>query len=164
MRTMYVVCCLSLTTLLAGCGGTGASAQSAGQSAAALTGEEKIAADKSPQCRLFTPAELAKFAGLPLGPGRVAAMGTGCQWLARSGEGSVMIQAAPARYHEPHKGAKGFRRVPDVGKEGFVESSMGGWNAGAIDGAQTVVVAVDGPAASDATAIALLTETIKRRK
>jgi hypothetical protein len=162
MRTMTVVCCLCVATLTA-CGG-GAAAQTAGQTAAALTGEEKLAAEKSPQCRLFTPAELEKFVGGPLAAGRVAAMGTGCQWPARSGQGSVLIQVVPARYHEPHKGAKGFRRVPDIGTEGFVESSMGGWNAGAITGPQAVVVAVDGPAASDANAIALLTETIRRRK
>jgi hypothetical protein len=50
-----------------------------------------------------------------------------------------------------------------VGTKGFVESSMGGWNAGAIDGDRTVVVAVMGPAASDGHAIALLKETLKRR-
>jgi hypothetical protein len=42
--------------------------------------------------------------------------------------------------------------------------SMGGWNAGAITGPQAVVVSVQGPAASEANAIALLSETIKRRK
>jgi hypothetical protein len=41
--------------------------------------------------------------------------------------------------------------------------SMGGWNAGAITGPQAVVVSVQGAAASEATAVALLTETIKRR-
>jgi hypothetical protein len=75
-----------------------------------------------------------------------------------------MIQVVPARYHEPHKGAAGFKNVPEVGTEGFVERSMGGWNAGAIAGPQAVVVAVQGPAASEADAIALLMETIRRRK
>ena len=162
MRTTTVACCLFAAALTA-CGG-GASAQSAAKTAAALTGEDKIEADKNPQCHLFTPAELAKYAGEPLGPGHVAAMGTGCQFLGRSQSGSVLIQVVPARYHEPHKGAEGFRPLPEVGTRGFVETSMGGWDAGAISGPQAVVVSVSGPAASEANAIALLTETIKRRK
>jgi hypothetical protein len=147
--------------LLTACGG--AAAQSNAKAVTdALTGEEKLAADHSPQCRLFTPAELARYAGEPLGPGRVAAMGTGCQWLAR-GDASVLIQVAPARYHEPHKGAPGFRQLPEIGSRGFVEQSLGAWNAGAISGEKTVVVSVRGKDVTDATAIALLKETIARR-
>ena len=151
MRTMLFSCCL-LAALLAGCGGD-AGAQT----------QAKKGADDNPACHLFTPAELAKFVGEPLSAGHVAAMGTGCQWEGRSENSSAMIQVVPSRYHEPHKAAKGFRNLPDVGTQGFVEASMGGWNAGAITGAQAVVVSVQGPAASDANAIALLKETIKRR-
>jgi hypothetical protein len=161
---MTVVSCL-LAAALTACGGNGAAAQtSAAKTAAALTGEDKIAADQNPQCKLFTPAELAKYSGEPLSAGHGAAMGTGCQWMGRSQAGFVMIQVVPARYHEPHKGAEGFRKLPDVGTQGFVETDLGGWQAGAITGPQAVVVSVHGPAASDANAIALLTETIKRRK
>jgi hypothetical protein len=81
-----------------------------------------------------------------------------------SGEGSVLIQVYPAEYHEPHRGAPGFRQVPDVGSKGFVDSELGGWTAGAITGPDAVVVAVSGPKASDAVAIALLKETIARRR
>jgi len=161
MKTTTAAVACFVTSLLTACGG--AAAQSNAKAVAdALTGEEKLAAEKSPECRLFTPVELAKYAGESLGPGRVAAMGTGCQWLAR-GDASVLIQVAPARYHEPHKGAPGFRPIPDVGTRGFVEQSMGAWNAGAITGEKTVVVSVSGKGASDATAIALLKETIARR-
>jgi len=163
MRNTTVGCCL-LVAALSACEGSGASAQNAAKTAAGLTGADKNEANDNSQCHLFTPAELAKYAGVPLGPGHTAAMGTGCQFLGRSGGGSVMIQVVPARYHEPHKGAEGFRRLPAIGSEGFVEKSMGGWNAGAISGPQAVVVAVQGPGASDASAIALLTETLRRRK
>ncbi|MCU1384407.1 MAG: hypothetical protein JWL71_3104 [Acidobacteria bacterium] len=163
MRITPVACCL-LAAALTGCGGSGADAQSAAKTAAALTGEDKIAAEKNPQCHLFTAAELAKYGGEPLSPGHDAAMGTGCQWMGPTGNGSVMIQVVPARYHEPHKGAKGFKTLPDVGTQGFVEMSLGGWDAGAITGPQAVVVSVSGPAASEANAIALLKETINRRK
>jgi hypothetical protein len=163
MRTTTATCCL-LAAALTACGGTGAATQTdARKTAASLTGEDRVAADKNPQCHLFTPAELAQYVGEPLSPGHDAAMGTGCQWPGRSEGASAMIQVVPARYHEPHTGAQGFKRLPDVGTQGFVEMSMGGWNAGAITGAHAVVVLVQGPAASERTAVAFLTEAIKRR-
>lgn len=164
MRITILACCL-LAAALTACGGSAAAGAQADakNTAAGLTGADKIAAEKNPQCKIFTPAELAKYVGEPLSPGHDAALGTGCQWTGRSEEGSATIQVVSARYHEPHKGAKGFRRLPDVGTRGFVEMSLGGWNAGAITGPQSVVVSVHGAAASEATAIALLKETIKRR-
>jgi hypothetical protein len=163
VRSMTCVCVL-LVGVFTACGGSGAASQDeAKKLAGALKGEDQVPADANPACRLYTPAELATFVGAPLAPGETAAMGTGCQWTARSGSGSAMIQVVPARYHEPHKGAQGFKKLPDVGQQGFVEMSMGGWNAGAITGPQAVVVALSGPAASEATAIAFLKDTIKRR-
>ncbi len=157
-----VMACWVLAAVMAVWGG-GASAQTDPQKlAAALSGADKGAAAKNAQCKLFTPAELAKFVGMPLSAGSVAAMGTGCQWLAGSGSGSAMIQVVPARYHEPHSGAPGFKKLPDIGKQGFVENDMG-WNAGAIVGVESIVVSVSGPAANAATAIALLKETIARK-
>lgn len=164
MRTKGLAFYLLTSALIACCGsGCSGGQTQAKKTAAALTGEDKIAADQNPQCKLFTAAELAKYVGEPLSPGHTAAMGTACQWDGRSQGDSAMIQVVPARDHEPHKGANGFRKLPDVGTEGFVEMSMGGWNAGAITGPQAIVVAVRGPAASEATAIALLREAIKRR-
>jgi hypothetical protein len=157
-----MLACGVLAAAMSGCGG-GASAQpDAKKLAAELTGEDKVAADKNPECQLFTPAELTRIVGTPLGPGRVAAMGTGCQWMARSGSGFAMIQVVPARYHEPHSGAPGFKKLPDVGTRGFVENDLG-WNAGTIVGAESIVTKVDGEGANEATAIALLKETIKRK-
>lgn len=162
MRTTAAACCLALGVVTA-CNGSDAAQTDAQKIAATLSGADKIAADKSPQCKLFTPAELAKFVGTPLLPGRVAAMGSGCQWLALSGTGSVLIQVVPARYHEMHSKAPGFRKLPGVGSEGFVEQESGGWNAGAIAGTESVVVSVSSPSATDATAIALLKETLTRK-
>ncbi len=157
-----ILACSVLAAAMTACGG-GASAQTDAQKlAATLSGEDKVAADKNPQCQLFTPAELTKIVGMPLGPGRDAAMGTGCQWMARSGSGFAMIQVVPARYHEPHSGAPGFKKLPDIGTRGFVENDLG-WNAGAIIGAESIVASVKGEGANEATAIALLKETIKRK-
>jgi hypothetical protein len=161
MRFTTVVCGLLTTGLLA-CSGKPAP-ENPKTVAGALTGEDKSAADKNPVCQLFTPGELQRYVGEPLSPGHSAAMGYGCQWMGTSPNANAMIEVAPAKYHEPHKGAEGFRKVTDVGNDGFVEMSLGGWNAGAIDGDKTVVASVSGPAASDANAIALLKEAIGRR-
>jgi hypothetical protein len=162
MRTTTLTCCL-LAALTTACGGNAAKSE-AQKTAAALSGADSAAAAANPQCKLFTPSELATYAGERLSAGEVAAMGSGCHWAAVSGDGSVLIQVVPAEYHEPHSGAPGFRQVSDVGTKGFVESELGGWNAGAITGTDAVVVAVSGPKASDAVAIALLKETVARRR
>jgi hypothetical protein len=162
MRTTVLACCLA-AGLVAACSEGGANAQTDPKKLAdALRGDDKAAADKNPQCKLFTPAELEKFVGTPLSAGQNAAMGTGCQWMARSGDGNALIQVVPARYHEPHSGAPHFRKLPDVGTRGFVEQDLG-WNAGAIIGPESIVVSVSGPAANETTAIALLKATIERR-
>ncbi len=154
-------CCV-VAAMLTSCDQGGGAQTDPQKLAAALRGEDKGAADQNPQCKLFTPAELSKFVGMPLAAGHVAAMGSGCQWLANSGDGSALIQVVPASYHEPHSGAAGFKNLPDIGTRGFVENDLG-WNAGTIIGSESVVVSVTGPAANAATAIALLKETIARK-
>ncbi|MEP6558997.1 MAG: hypothetical protein ABJB17_10985 [Burkholderiales bacterium] len=151
-----------LAATLTACDRSGGAQTDPQKLAAALSGQDRAAADQNPQCKLFTPAELSKFVGTPLASGHVAAMGSGCQWLASSGDGSALIQVVPARYHEPHSGAAGFKNLPDIGTRGFVENDLG-WNAGTIIGSESVVVSVTGPAANAATAIALLKETIARK-
>ena len=156
-----LACCL-LAAMMTLCAQGAAAQTDPRKLAAALSGEDQGAADKNPQCKLFTPGELSKLVGMSLAPGRVAAMGTGCQWLASSGDGSALIQVVPARYHEPHSGAPGFKKLTDIGTRGFVENDMG-WRAGAIIGSESVIASVSGPAANAATAIALLKETITRK-
>lgn len=158
---------LATSLLLGACGGGAPPAQTDAQKVAAgLTGDDKQAAADNPQCRLFTPVELATYIGEPVAAGRNA-MG-GCQWVATrtrsdGSQGSVMVVVVPARYHERPTLAKGFRDVPDVGEKGFVAQDLGGWVAGAIVGKDAVRVALDGQTASEANAIALLKEAIKRR-
>ena len=140
-------------------------ASDAQKTAAALTGDDKLAAADNPQCKLFTPAEIAKYIGERVSAGR-SAMG-GCQWLttttrADGSKGDVMVVVVPARYHERPTLAKSFKEVPDVGARGFVAQDMGGWVAGAIAGTDAVRVTIDGAAASETNAIALLKESIRR--
>jgi hypothetical protein len=158
---------LVTSLVLSACGGSSSSAQSdARKAAAALTGDDKQAAADNPQCRLFKPAEVAKYIGEPVSAGRNA-MG-GCQWVTTKtrsdgSQGDVMVIVVPARYHERPRLAKDFRDVPDVGEKGFVAQDMGGWIAGAIVGQDAVRVSVEGATASEPNAIGLLKETIARR-
>lgn len=60
------------------------SAQDPKKTAAQLTGDAKGSAANNPVCKLFTPAEASKYAGKTVGAGQNAAMGSGCQWAART--------------------------------------------------------------------------------
>ncbi|MFN0165638.1 MAG: hypothetical protein ACKV22_04340 [Bryobacteraceae bacterium] len=140
------------------------SAQDSKKTAAQLTGDAKGSAANNPVCKLFTPAEASKYVGKTVGAGQNAAMGSGCQWAAKDYEGDMMVQIVPASYHEQPKLAKGFLAMPSLGTKGFVVPEMGGWKAAVLRGEESIIVTVAGPAASQQTAVALLKETLSRRK
>lgn len=125
----------------------------------ALTGDSSDNA----VCRLFTPDELEKYAGEPLESGSSAAMGSGCQWLAKDGDGDVLIQIVPKDYHQKPSLAEGYKELPDVGTEGNVSPALGGWIAAAIVGEESIVASVAGASASAQAAESLLQATIQRR-
>jgi hypothetical protein len=89
-------------------------------------------------------------------------MGLGCQWLATHGSGNVIVALVPTQYYERPTLADGFKEVPDVGTKGFVAQDLGGWVAGAIVGKDAIRVAVVGATAGEASAMALLKETVRR--
>ena len=128
-----------------------------------LTGDVKGAASANPQCKLFTQAEISAHAGAPLGPGQNAAGGTGCMWSDKDFESSAIVQVVPANYFSEPTLVKGFRQLPDVGTRGWVAPDSG-WSAGALVQDEAIVVEVSGKKATEASAIALLQEVIKRRK
>jgi hypothetical protein len=139
-------------------------AQDPKKTAAILTGDAKGAAANNPVCKLFTSAEASKYIGKPVSQVSNAAGGSGCQWATKDYEGDMMVQVVPARYHEQPSLAKGFQRLADVGTKGFVVPELGGWKAATLRGEESVVVTVAGPAASQQGAIALLKETLARKK
>jgi hypothetical protein len=152
--------------LLIGCilGAGAVSAQDPKKTADQLTGDAKGSAANNPVCKLFTPAEASKYVGKTVGEGKNAAMGSGCQWAAKDYEADVMVQIVPASYHEEPKLAKGFQAMPSLGTRAFVVPEMGGWKAAVLRGQESIIVSVAGPAASQQTAVALLKETLSRRK
>jgi len=112
---------------------------------------------------MFSAAEAAKYLGQAVSAGHTSTMGLACQWDATHGDGDVIIAVVPAAYHERPTHAKGFKDVSDVGTKGFVAMQADGWIAGAIVGKDAIKVTVEGAAAGEATAVALLKETVKRR-
>lgn len=128
-----------------------------------LTGDAKGAAAANPHCKLFTQAEISRYAGAALGPGENAAGGSGCTWTSDDYESSALVQVVPASYFPEPKLVPGFKRLPDVGTRAWVAPDSG-WSAGAIVGDQAVVVVVSGKKAAEESAVALLKDTIERRK
>ena len=156
---------LALTLGLAACGQSVPSdAQRAQQTADVLTGNAAGPAADNPQCRMFTPEEIATYLGKPAKAGANAAMGTGCQWAGTTSDGSsfVMLQIVAADDHSPPSAAPDFKKLPDVGIKGFVVPQIGGWQAGAIQGAKSINVATSGTTTSEAQAVAFLREALKR--
>src|SRR5688572_21586807 len=136
IRFIVVSCCF-----LAACGNANREAQ---KTAAVLKGDDKQGAGDNPQCKLFSPADAARYIGEPAAVGQNAALGMGCQWLARDGSGDMIVSVVPARYHEKPSLAKGYRTLADVGTEGFVAPYLDGWLAGAIVGEEAPRVSVAG--------------------
>jgi hypothetical protein len=141
-----------------------ASAQDPKKTADQLTGDAKGSAVNNPVCKLFTAAEASKYVGKTVENGKNAAMGSGCQWAAKDYDGDMMVQIVAASYLVPPRDAKGFQAMPDLGTKGHVVPEMGGWKAAVVKDDKAIVVSVAGPAASQQTAIALLKETLARRK
>lgn len=127
-----------------------------------LKGDDKGTAANNPQCKLFSRAEASQYIGATVTAMENAAMGFGCQWAVGGGNGAMMVSVVPARYHEPPKLAKGFKKLPNVGVAGFVVPQMGGWDAGSIVGPQAIRVSLDGKGASESKAIELLKAAMKR--
>lgn len=159
---------LPMALALAGCSdkqdeASGSAYDQAKETTNLLTGNAKGPPSGNDACGLFKPAELDVYIGEPVGAPQNAAMGSGCQWLAKDGDGDVLIQVVPADYHEPHSLSEGFRKLDGLGEKAFVERAYDGWSAGTIHGNESVVAMVAGEKASPETAEALLRETIKRR-
>ena len=152
---------LSVAVALAGCGPSTPPSDTQ-QTADALSGDARGAANLNPLCKLFTSSELEAYVGEPLGAPGNAAMGTGCQWLSKEGNASVLLQIVPKSDHPDPNLAEGYKKLPDLGVRGNVSSGLGTWTAATIAGEESIIAAVAGKSSSEAQAVALLRETIKR--
>ena len=128
-----------------------------------ITGDAKAPASANPQCQLFTSAEIAIYAGGPVGVGENAAGGAGCNWHDKGYTASASVTVVPPNYFPVLDGVKGFKLLPGVGNKGWVAPDSG-WTAGALAKDMGFVVGVSGKHATEAAAVALLQEAIKRHK
>lgn len=118
-------------------------------------------------CSLFTTAEIKEILGAPVGDGKVAGpMDSACQWEGNSaGDEGVYAQIQlinDTHYWEKHTGAKGYEVLPGIGKEAFVATSLGGWEAGTVTDKAVVFVSLNGGSASRDTAVKFLRSTLER--
>ncbi len=127
-----------------------------------LAGDAKDEASANPQCELCTRTEVSGYAGASLGAGENAAGGSGCMWSSEDYESSALVQVVPASYFPEPKLVPGFKRLPDVGPRAWVAPDSG-WSAGTILGEDAIVVAISGKKATEASAVAMLEEALKRR-
>ena len=128
-----------------------------------ITGDVRGQPSANPQCMLFTQAEIAVYAGAQVGPGENAAGGAGCNWHDKSYGAAVTVSVVPPNYFPEPTEVKGFKRLPGVGGKGWVAPDSG-WSAGAVAQGAAVVVIVSGKNATEASAVALLQEAMRRRK
>jgi len=130
--------------------------------AAALKGDNAGVAADNRQCKMFTKAEAGQYIGQTVDHAENAAVGTGCQWTTAGQNGSVLVQVVPARYHEKSSGAPGYKKLQSIGTEAFIVPELGGWHAGSLNRTRAVHVIISGKAASEAKAVELLKEAMKR--
>lgn len=126
-----------------------------------LTGDAKGSAAANPYCKLFTQAEVAAYVGMPVGPGQNNSGGAGCRWSYKEYEAWATVSVVAPNYFPEPTEVKGFKRLPAVGKKAWVAPDSG-WSAGALVGDKAVVVVVYGKKATEASAVSMLQEAIKR--
>jgi len=151
-----------LVLMIALAGGSAAQSNDPNKVKDQLTGDAKGSAAANPQCKLFTPAEIAVYLGAAVAAGKNAAGGAGCSWAATAGAGQAIVSViGPSYFPEPSM-VKGFKPLQGIGKKAWVAPDSG-WSAGALLGDVGVVVILDGKKANEAAVVALLQEAIKRR-
>jgi len=129
-----------------------------------LSGDAAGDAAANPQCRLFTPDEVAGYLGEPVEAGANAGMGMSCQWLAAgASDGDAMVTVVPAEYAEHPSMAPGFLEVPALGPDGFVVPEFDGWAAGVTSGESFVKASLAGAGASAEKTVEFLREALSRR-
>lgn len=158
---------LLLALTLTSCSGgkeSAESAKSSGNPSAASPGTTANATT-SRLCALYTPAEIKDLLGAPVRAGEVAGpMDSACQWNVSGGEGGyAQIQMINGtNYWEKHTGARGYEALHGIGKEAFVATSLGGWEAGTVTDKAVVFVSLSGGLASRDTAVKFLQSTLER--
>lgn len=132
----------------------------------ALSTLPNVAQAKGELCSLPSAANLRAWVGrdVHVAPEYVGKpQSSQCQWTDGAGEGaSVLVQVAPARYYEPHRGAADFVELHGIGERAYYQNDLG-FVAGAVKGRSTIVVSLFGGTANKARAIEALRFFVGRR-
>jgi len=159
---------LLLALSIAGCSGVkehAASAKSPGNSSGAGAGTTTTSPSRL--CSLFTTAEIKDVLDAPVTDGKVAGpLDSACQWDGISeGDDAIYAQIQlinDTRYWEKHSGAKDYEVLHGIGKEAFVATSLGGWEAATVTDKAVLFVSLSGGSASRDTAVKFLRSTLER--
>ena len=163
-RIGFLVLALTVTS----CSGAKERAESAkSPNAPSVASTSTTAASPSRLCSLFTTAEIKDLLGTAVGDGKVAGpLDSACQWDGNSaGDEGVYAQIQlinDTHYWEKHSGAKGYEELKGIGKEAFVASSLGGWEAAAVTDKAVVFASVNGGSAGRDTAVRFLRSSLER--
>lgn len=126
-----------------------------------------VAQAKGELCALPSAANLRAWVGrdVHVAPEYLGKPQSGqCQWTeggASGGGASVLVQVAPARYYEPHRGAPDFAKLHGIGERAYYQNDLG-FVAGALKGRSTIVVSLSGGTANKARAIDALRFFVER--
>jgi hypothetical protein len=153
---------LALTT--ASCsGGRGRDAPVNSTAVPPIASEGVPTASSGRICSLFSAAEIKALLGASVGDGKVTGpLGSACQWDGTEGVYAQIQLINDPQYWEKHTGAKGYAVLRDIGKEAFVASSLGGWEAGTVTDKFVVFVSLSGGSASSDSAVGFLRRTLER--
>jgi len=116
-------------------------------------------------CSLFTSVEIRDLLGVSVDEGKVAGpLDSACQWDGTGVDGAfAQIQLInDPRYWEKHSGAEGYEVIKGIGKEAFVATSLGGWEAATVNDKAVVFVTLNGGLASRDLAVKFLRSSLDR--
>jgi len=167
MKRLWQIGFLLLALIITSCNVGKERAESAKSSAnSSPASSATTAKPPSRLCSLFTTAEIKELLDASVGDGYVTGpLDSACRWdNDRSDETAIyaQIQMMDPQFWEKHTGAKGYEVLHGIGKEAFVASSLGGWEAGTLTDKAVVFASVNGGSASRDTAVKLLRDTLGR--
>lgn len=167
MKQLQRIAFLWLVLMVASCSGIKQHAESARSPATSSEANSSTTnAPPSRLCSLFTATEIKELLGASVGDGYVTGpMDSACRWdNARSDESAIyaQIQMMDTDSWEKHTGAQGYAVLHGIGREAFVASALGGWEAGALTDKNVIFVSINGGASSRDTAIRFLRDTLAR--
>ena len=167
MKQLPRIAFLWLALMATSCSGIKQHAESA-KSPATSSGVKTSTTNAPPSrlCSLFTATEIKELLGASVGDGYVTGpLDSACRWdNSRSDESAIyaQIQMMDTESWEKHTGAQGYEVLHGIGREAFVASSLGGWEAGTLRDKDVIFVSVNGGLASRDTAVKFLRDTLAR--